>query len=323
MRPDIRILVTGASGFIGRNLLPLLRAQYPAAILLAASSEGDVPGADEIVPLNLLDRSGITALLRGGRPDVVVHLAAHAGVGDSFQDPIHTWRLNVDGTLALAGTLLDHLPRTLMVFASSAEIYGLSFQRGVPLDEKAPMAPANPYAASKAAADLALGEMALRGLRLVRLRLFNQIGPGQTKDFVVAAFARQIARAEIGLQPPVLRVGALDRWRDFMDVRDGCAAYVAVLRNMETLPSGVAINIASGSPRRIGDILDALLDRTPLQYRVDIDQTRLRPTDVERVVGNASRAKRLLDWAPQCEWGQTLDFILADWRARVDANIEN
>ena len=261
----------------------------------------------------------MAARLRGQRPDVVVHLAAQSAVGDSFRDPGRSWRVNVDGTLALAGILLDHLPETLMVFASSAEVYGLSFQRGLDLDEDAPMAPANPYAASKAAADLALGEMALRGLRLARLRMFNQVGPGQSEDFVVAAFSRQIALAEAGMRPAVMRVGALDRWRDFIDIRDGCAAYTAVLRRSTTLPAGVAINIASGRPCRVGDILNALLARSPLSYTMEIDQARLRPTDVERVTGSAARASQLLGWAPRHDWEETLDLTLADWRARVAA----
>lgn len=319
MGPPTRILVTGASGFVGRHLIPLLRVEYPEAILLAASREGDVPGADEIVPLELLDGPGMAALLRGKRPDVVVHLAAQSVVGDSFRDPGRSWRVNVDGTLALARTLLDHLPETLMVFASSAEVYGLSFQTGMDLDEKSPMAPANPYAASKAAADLALGEMALRGLRLVRLRMFTQIGPGQSEGFVVAAFSRQIALAEAGRRPAVMRVGALNRWRDFIDVRDGCAAYAAVLRRAAALPAGVAINIASGRPCRVGDILNALLTRSPLSFTVETDQARLRPTDVERVAGNAARASQLLGWAPRHDWEETLDLILADWRARTAA----
>ena len=319
MGPPIRILVTGASGFVGRHLLPLLREEYPEAILLAASRKGDVPGTDETVPLDLLDPASMAALLRGRRPDVVVHLAAQALVGDGFRNPGHFWRVNADGTLALAEVLLNYLPETLMVFASSAEAYGLSFQSGKDLDEDSPMMPANPYAASKAAADLALGEMALRGLRLVRLRMFNQTGPGQSEAFVVPAFSRQIALAEAGRGPAVLRVGALDRWRDFVDVRDGCAAYIAALRRAAALPAGVAINVASGRPRCVGDILNGLLARSQLAFMVEADQAKLRPTDIERVAGNVLRASQLLEWAPQHDWEETLDLILTDWRQRVAA----
>ena len=312
-----RILVTGASGFVGRHLVRLIRDRWPAATVLAASREGSVAGADETVPLDLLDRAGMAVLLEAARPDAVVHLAAQAAVGESFQDPGRTWRVNVDGSLALAQVLRDKLPDCLLVLASSAEVYGLTFQSGVPLDEAAPMAPANPYAASKAAVDLALGEMALRGLRLVRVRPFNQVGPGQSDAFVIAAFARQLARIEAGLQPPVLRVGALDRWRDFLDVRDVCAAYIGVLEHADGLPPGVAINIASGTSRRVGDILQALLARVPVAVEVQVEAARLRPTDVVRVAGDASRAADLLGWRAASAWDDTLDSVLADWRGRV------
>ena len=322
MASPTRILVTGASGFLGRHLLAPLRAAYPAATLIAGfrqgAMSGAVSGADASLALDLLDPQGMETLLRDARPDAVVHLAAQAAVGESFQDPDRSWRINADGTRALGDILLRHLPETMLILASSAEVYGLTFRRGVPVDEDAAMAPTNPYAASKAAADIALGEMALRGLRLVRLRLFNQIGPGQSDAYVVAAFSRQIAEAEAGLRAPVLKVGALDRWRDFVDVRDGCAACVAALRHADALPAGMAINIASGTARRVGDILDALLARSRISFSVETEQPRVRPTDVEHVRADTARARRFLEWEPRCDWDETLDLILADWRTRVN-----
>jgi nucleoside-diphosphate-sugar epimerase len=251
-------------------------------------------------------------LVARSRPDVVVHLAAQSSVAASFADPLGSWRANLLGSLALAEAVLREAPECRFIFASSAEVYGLAFQAGKALDETAPLMPANPYAASKAAIDLAIGEMALRGLRALRLRLFNHTGPGQSEAFVVAGFARQIARIEAGQQAPLLRVGALDRWRDFLDVRDVCAAYVAALRT--DLSNGAVLNIASGTPRRIGDVLEGLLKRTPLRPRVEVETTRLRPTDVERVVGDAARAQELLGWRPSIDWDETLDAVMADGR---------
>ena len=219
--------------------------------------------ADETVAFDLLQPDAMAPMLRAVRPDGLVHLAAQASVSASFADPMASWRANLLGTLALGEAVLREAPGCRLVLASSAEVYGLSFRAPAPLDERAPMRPANPYAASKAACDLAIGEMALRGLDAVRLRAFNHTGPGQSEDFVVAAFARQIARVEQGLQAPELRVGALDRWRDFLDVRDVCIAYAAALRgpagDAAASEPGLALNLASGAPRRIGDILDALL----------------------------------------------------------------
>jgi GDP-4-dehydro-6-deoxy-D-mannose reductase len=315
-----RLLVTGAAGFVGRHLLALLRARFPAAVLIAACrpEDGALPSLDEadrVVPFDLLAPSECAAMVAETRPDGVVHLAAQASVATSFNDPLASWHANLMGTVALAEAVLRHVGHCRFVLASSAEIYGLSFRGAVPLDEEAPLRPANPYAASKAACDLAVGEMALRGLDAVRLRAFNQTGVGQSESFVVASFARQIARIEAGQQPPIMQVGALDRWRDFLDVRDVCAAYSAALEAGSIL-SG-AYNIASGKPRRVGDILNALIARSGVTPAVEVEPTRLRSTDVERVVGNPERAALQLGWTPVVPWEETLDVVLSDWRGRV------
>jgi GDP-4-dehydro-6-deoxy-D-mannose reductase len=319
MSSPSRILVTGADGFVGRYLLRALRSAFPSAFLVACAREPEMAEADQTLPLDLLNADSIADCLAEAQADAVVHLAAATVVPESFADPGLTWRINVDGTLALAQMMMRTAPETLLLYISSAETYGLTFQRGVPLDEDAPFAPANPYAASKAAADLALGEMALRGFRVIRMRTANHTGPGQSDALVVPAFAHQLARIEAGQQEPVLKVGALDRWRDFLDVRDVCAAYAAALSHGLDLPPGTAFNIASGIPRRIGDVLDALITRIGLTVDIQTDAARLRPTDVVRAVGNPARAKAMLGWEPKIPWDETLNSVLADWRRRVRA----
>jgi GDP-4-dehydro-6-deoxy-D-mannose reductase len=315
-----RLLVTGAAGFVGRHLLALLRMRYPAAMLIAACrpDEGALPSldvADRVVKFDLLDPAASAAIIAETRPDGLIHLAAQASVAASFADPLASWHANLGGTIALAEAVLRHASHCRFVLASSAEIYGLSFRMATPLDEEAPLRPANPYAASKAACDLAIGEMALRGLNAVRLRAFNQTGAGQSASFVVASFARQIARIEAGQQAPVMQVGALDRWRDFLDVRDVCTAYGAALEAERV--SGRIYNIASGTSRRIGDILAALIARSGSAPAVEVEPLRLRPTDIERVVGNATRAADELGWTPVIPWDETLDIVLSDWRERT------
>lgn len=314
-----RILVTGAGGFVGRHLLRTLRAEFPTATLLAATRATDSLGddADEVLPFDLQNPESMLAMVVQARPEAVVHLAAQASVAASFADPVLTWHANLLGTVALGEAVLHKAPEARFLLASSAEVYGLSFQSGLPLAEDAPLRPANPYAAAKAAADLAVGEMALRGLRSVRLRAFNHVGPGQGEGFVVAGFASQLARIERGLQQPILRVGALDRWRDFLDVREICAAYTLALR--ASLPAGTVLNIASGTPRSIGEVLEALLDRAQVRPVVEVEATRLRPTDIERVQGDAEQAKMILGWAPCIPWEETLDAVMEDARRRAAA----
>jgi GDP-4-dehydro-6-deoxy-D-mannose reductase len=296
-----------------------LRIAYPSSLLIGASHAAASSNADLTLPLDLADQQSIRDCVAAARPDAVVHLAAATVVSDSFDDPERTWLANVDGTLALARTLMQMARDTALIFASSAEVYGLTFQGGAQLAETAAFAPANPYAASKAAADMALGEMGLRGLRVIRVRPTNHTGPGQSPGFVVPAFARQLALIELGRQEPALRVGALDRWRDFLDIRDVCAGYIAALGQAPDLQPGAAFNIASGIPRRIGDILDALVARTGLDIEVRTEAAKLRPTDVVTASCDPGQALAILKWTPAVTWDSTLDSVLDDWRNRVRA----
>jgi GDP-4-dehydro-6-deoxy-D-mannose reductase len=155
------------------------------------------------------------------------------------------------------------------------------------------------------------------GLRAVRLRAFNHTGPGQSDRFVVAAFARQIARITAGLQAPTLTVGNLDTWRDFLDVRDVCAAHVACIDRRDTLEPGTIFNLASGEARRIGDVLTELLALAGVTLDVQVDSSRVRATDLRTARGDAGRAAACLGWTPKVSWTQTLQDVLADWCRRV------
>ncbi len=301
-----RILITGATGFVGRWLLPALQTAYPAAALLTPA-------------FDITDELACDAALEAACPDAIVHLAAIAAPSDARRDPARAWAVNLHGALALARATLRHAPQATFLFAGSADCYGATFRRGTALDEDAPLAPQSAYAATKAAADLALGAMVPDGLRLVRARPFNHTGPGQSDAFVVPAFAHQVARIEAhlaqGLQPPELHVGALDPERDLLDVRDVARAYALMLG--ADLAPGTVLNLASGQPRRVGDILDALLARAGVLATIRTDQTRLRPGDIPRTAGDATRARTLLGWAPVIPWEHTVADVLDDWRHRV------
>ncbi len=302
--PPRAILVTGSDGFVGRHLLARLAADFPDATLHPAG-------------FDVTDAAAIDAAVAALKPDSCIHLAAIAAIGEARDAPEHAWATNLGGTLSLARALRRHVPDCALLYVSSADAYGSSFAAGHPLDEAAPLAPMNTYGATKAAADLALGAMAQDGLRVIRLRPFNHTGAGQSEAFVVAAFARQVARIGAGRQPPVLRVGTLDARRDFLDVRDVTAAYSLCLAHADALAPGTILNVASGEGRRIGDILDALLALSGVHATIETDSNRLRRAEIPLACGNAALARDTLGWAPAIPWDTTLRDVLLDWQARA------
>lgn len=302
-----RILLTGASGFVGRHMQRALAAAFPAASLLTQR-------------VDIRDAGAVRGLVRETSPDVCVHLAAMAAIPDAQRDPDLAWAINLHGTLNIARVLLAEAPHCRMLYASSADAYGATFRRGSALNEDAPLAPMNTYGATKAAADLALGALARDGLRVVRMRTFNHTGAGQTTGFVVPAFARQVARIAAGLQDPVMSVGNLDSRRDFTDVRDICDAYVACIRAGTDVPDGTILNIASGEPRRIADILNDLIALAGVAVEIRPDPARMRAADLPVTQGDSSLARRLIGWTPRRTWNETLQSVMSDWQARVRAD---
>ena len=308
---DGTILVTGAGGFVGKHLLPALNAAFPAAKVVGTTLESQ---GDE--SLDITSREQVQTLISRLQPDFCVHLAGIAAIGAARANPRGAWEINLYGTINIADAILAAAPQCRMIFISSAECYGASFKSGRALDESALLAPMNLYAATKAATELALGAMAGEGLRLLRLRPFNHTGPGQTPDFVVPAFAEQIARIEAGSMPAEMAVGALDPERDFLDIRDVCNAYIASIRKFDALPNNTVVNIASGHAVKIGFILDLLLGKAKNRISVKQDPARLRPVEIQRAAGDSQLAKKLLDWQPEFALEDTLDTVLNFARQR-------
>ena len=300
-----RIFISGASGFVGQHLMAALGQRCPDAALFTDF-------------VDVLDPQAVAAAVQTAAPDACIHLAGIASPVQARSDPDQAWQVNLMGTLNLARAVLAEAPACRFLFVSTSEVYGASFRPGTPLDETATLAPMNTYAATKAAADLAIGAMVTEGLRAIRVRPFNHTGPGQADAYVVPAFARQLARIGAGSQAPFMRVGGLHSERDFLDVRDVCAAYAACLTASDAvLPPGTILNLASGSPRRIGDVLNDLCRLAGLTPAIESDAGLLRPSDIPRACGDSSLARRLFGWEPKIAWEQTLTDVLADWRGRM------
>lgn len=298
-----RILVTGASGFVGRHLIDRLRTLREIEVLALAGPR-QAGGAD------LTDNDACRRAIEDFSPIKVVHLAAQSSVGVAFSDPDAVWRANFDATRNLARALAGLKRRPHLIFASSAEVYGASFNLG-PRSEGDPLAPQSPYGRSKAAAEMLLADMAGDRLAVTTLRLFNHTGPGQDRRFAVPSFAAQIAAAEVGSDAPTIRVGNLDARRDFTDVEDMVDAYVAVI--MGEAPDGARVfNTGSGQDRRIGDLLEHMLGLSNNPIRVELDAGRMRPSDIPVAAGDFSKFADAFGWRPRRAIEDTLAAVL-EW----------
>jgi GDP-4-dehydro-6-deoxy-D-mannose reductase len=314
-----RILITGAEGFVGPYVIRALRQVYHDDLdIIATTYKSTIQGlAEKCELLDVTNGRAVRDIIAGYQPTHIIHLAGLAAPSAATMDSQNVWRVHVGGTINIANAILDAAPRCCLVYIGSGLIYGDSAKSGLPVDEATLLAPVDDYAATKAAADLAMGAFSHRGLHVIRMRPFNHTGPGQTEAFVIPAFAAQVARIECGLMPPVVRVGNLDPQRDFLDVRDVANAYALAVFKSETIESNTVINIASGLARRVGDILDWFLQHSTKNIAIEQDKSRVRPSDLPRIVGNASRARQMLDWAPEKKFDETLSDILADWRSRI------
>ena len=315
MGGSVRVLVTGAGGFVGSWLLAGLASRLPSHSEIMALGRPDCGGTSTMV-LDVTKTDDVDSLVKSFRPTCVVHLAAISSLGQARLGAREAWNVNVSGTLNLAESVLHHAPDARFIFAGSSEIYGGSFNTpGCVLDETALLDPRNVYATTKAAADLMLGQMAEAGLRSVRFRPFNHTGPGQSTHFAVPAFASQIAAIERGERPAVLKVGNLDARRDFLDVRDVVEAYILAI-GAPVLPSGIIFNLASGVPRRIGDAVHLLLRMSETAIAIEQDADLMRPSDVPVTTGDARRANAALGWRPAIPWETTLHDVLDTYRKR-------
>jgi GDP-4-dehydro-6-deoxy-D-mannose reductase len=315
-----RILITGATGFVGTHLLRQLEGILPREDKILATGRRATLGWEEgraaYHQIDLNDHDAVQHLIKTFRPTHTVHLAALSSVHQALGTPAETWRTNVCGTLNLAEALASHTADGNLIFISTSEVYGRSFAGGERINETAPLAPANPYARSKAAAEGAALDASLHH-RVVVLRAFNHTGPGQDERFVVASFAAQIARIELGLAEPVLRVGDLSAERDFLDVEDVTRAYAAIILHSERLPPRSIFNIASGVPRKIAGIVEHFTQKARCAFSVEVDEARKRPSEIPRALGSADAIRKAIGWQPEIPWETTLERVLDDWRTRL------
>jgi GDP-4-dehydro-6-deoxy-D-mannose reductase len=311
----VRVLVTGSDGFVGHTLVPRLtaaghevwgvdRARGPSAVAAERHIVADLTKADEVV--SALDRS---------RPQWIVHLAAQASVRASFDEPIPTLLNNTLPTLHILDWIRGTGRGVRLLAIGSAEEYGVVAPDALPLGEGAPVNPSSPYALAKSIQNQACRAYAtLYDVDVVCTRSFNHTGAGQRDAFVLPSFARQMCEMKAGLRESVLEVGNLDVRRDFLDVRDVCAAYEALLERGER---GETYNVCSGQSHRLHDLVERLSELVGVDVEIRVDPQRLRPVDMPELRGDATRIEAVTGWRPTIQMDDTLRSLLDYWTGRV------
>lgn len=276
---------------------------------------GHLQGRVQLVECELRDPFSVRTLIETQKPDLIFHLAAQSFVPTSWNSPNDTIQNNIDGQLNLFEAVLRTGLDCKIQIACSSEEYGHVEPHEVPIKETNPLRPLSPYAVSKVTQDyLGYQYHESYGLHVVRTRAFNHTGPRRGENFVTSNFAKQIAQIEKGIQPPVLHVGNLQAKRDFTDVRDTVRAYWLALEKGEP---GACYNIASGTTWTIEEVLNKLLALTSAQIRIQEDPARLRPSDVEILLGDYSKFHARTGWRPAIPFDRTVEDLLNYWRARV------
>lgn len=317
----MRALITGSAGFAGSHLSEYLARETSWTIFSlcyhACSTEHLDAIREQITILqgDLLDADWVDETVVQVQPEVVFHLAALSSPAASFKHPGRTLQNNLLAQVNLFQAVLAAGLDPVILIIGSGDEYGMVHPEEIPVTEDTPLRPANPYAVSKVAQDfMALQYFLSHGLRAVRVRPFNHIGPRQALGFVTSDFAQQIAEIEAGLRPAAMQVGNLEARRDFTDVRDMVRAYHLAVTQGEP---GQVYNIGSGTAHSIEKILQTLIGLGQVAVQVEIDPQRMRPADVPVIACDSTRFRRRTGWKPRIPLESTLGDILNYWRQRV------
>lgn len=310
----MKALIIGAAGFVGSYLIEHLSNTYDWEIH-ATKLESEILASNTSVVhnLDLMNASEINALLQKTKPNYIFHLAAQSSVALSWKNPSLTVDINIKGTLNLLDSIrsIENYEPTVLLIGSGEE-YGYILPDETPVHENVPVRPGNIYAATKACQNM-LGSIYSRAykMNLIMVRAFNHIGPNQAPLFVASDFCKQVAEIEKGLKEPVLHVGNLSALRDFTDVRDVVRAYGLLIQYGK---SGETYNIGSGHAIPIQSLLDMILSLSTTKIKVELDSSRLRPSDIPVIEADIKKLQDTIQWKPEIELKQTLLETLNYWR---------
>lgn len=306
-----RALITGGSGFVGTHLLRSLRTRGFNLAVLASGEFEKTPNV-AAYEVDIRDAERVRSAIRDFRPDHIYHLAAISSVGLSWKSPRLTYEVNVFGTLNVIEAAMSLASRPMILNVSTAQVYA---PNRAALTESSPLAPDNPYAASKAMAELLSIQYRNRsGTGVITARSFNHAGPGQLADYVLSSIAKQFAEIEAQRREPTLVLGNIDVQRDFTDVRDVVEAYCLLLEK------GIAYetyNVCSGRAWSIREVIEQFQSISGVTVEIEVDSAKLRHGENAFVCGDPQKIQAATGWTSAIPLHVTLEDLLNYWRAAM------
>jgi GDPmannose 4,6-dehydratase len=322
--------ITGITGMVGSHLaeylientdwdiVGLIRWRSPLTNIRSLVENINNMNRVKLVYGDLNDGISIDTAIKENRPDYVFHLAAQSFPKTSFDSPIETLNVNVQGTVRLLDSLKNWAPEAHIHVCASSEVFGRVPQDKLPIDEECNFHPASPYAISKCGTDL-VGRFYAEAynMNVQTTRMFTHTGPRRGDVFAESSFAKQIAMAEAGYIEPVVKVGNLKSLRTIADVRDAVRAYYMLLTHNPI--RGAYYNIGGTFTCEISDVLNTLLSMSPMKekIRIETDSARLRPIDADLQVPNTEKFRLHTGWKPEIPYQQTMEDLLNYWREMV------
>jgi len=307
----LRILITGGTGFVGSHLVGLLRKKDCAIAVLAPTQVAPHETGIDYHCVDIRDAQGIREVLQRTNPEQIYHLAGVSTVDAATRQPSQAYETNVIGTHNVFDAAMNAQcpPRILNV--STAQVYAPSARK---LTEDSRLGPENPYAASKAMAEMLTYQY--RGRQkggITTARSFNHTGPGQSPAYILPAIAKQFAEIESGLRLPRLSLGNLEVKRDFTDVRDVVRAYWMLLMHGK---AGEIYNVCSGTAVALSDIVEMFRVICDIKVTIDREPSRVRSKDAAEVSGDPAKIHADTGWEPEIPLEQTIRDLLHYWRMK-------